>query len=182
MQSYVKVNIACAVLLLCVIAIALVAGPVFGVLLVLLWLVVTGALNYLVYTNSKDLTLRIEKSAKYGLFRDEINLLKRNYLAVLDWGSNTSEYDAESSITKAYNLISTQMDNTVESAIKYIKTYDYHTRPRPGYLLDLCNKSNQLVRRLHELQELILKVDDSTSDVDITYVDDLLDALREMHD
>ena len=179
---YVTSNTIAAVMLMCVLIIAGIAGGFFGVLLLFFWLILTAGLNYMAYTNSKNPLNQLQKVSKKNGFIRPIRTLTTNYMAIMDWAEHAKEYDPESSITKSYELLSSQMNNIIESAAKYVKTYDWHTRPKPKYLLDLVDQSNKLVSRLHELQELILKVDDSTSDVDITYVDDLLQALREIKD
>lgn len=181
-MSYVTANAIATVMLVCALIVAGIAGGGFGVLLLFFWLILTGGLNYMAYSNSQNPLSQLQKASKQNGFIRPIRTLTTNYHAIMDWAEHAKEYDAESSITKSYELLSSQMNNIIESASKYVKTYDWHTRPKPKYLLDLVDQSNKLVARLHELQELILKVDDSTSDVDITYVDDLLQALREVQE
>lgn len=180
MKGYVKVNILCLALLIGVVTIVSLIGGAIGMVLVLLWCVITGALNYMEYLSSKDPVTKLMRAAPRGQFTDEVNAICKNYEAVSSWSKNATQYDSASSISKSYDLISLQMLNILESATKYIKTYDYISRPRPTFLQGLQRESYELVRKLHELQELILKIDDSTSDVDISYVDDLLDGLRQM--
>ena len=180
MKGYVKVNILCLFLLIGVVVLCTLIGGIIGVALVLLWCLITGALNYMEYISSKDPVTRLMRAAPKGQFVDEVNAICKNCEAISSWSKNALQYDSDSSISKSYELITMQMNNIMESATKYIKTYDYVSKPRPVFLHDLQRESYSLVRKLHELQELILKIDDSTSDVDITYVDDLLDGLRQM--
>lgn len=168
------------VLLLMAVIIASFLSVILGVIVIVLAIIVIVALNFLGAQSNSDVVERLRSSPKRGFFDNQIEHLVKNYHAIQQWGSNAKEYDETSSITKSYNLIVSQMNNIMESAIKYIKTYDYISQPRSTYIVGLLDKSDTLVSKLHELQELILKVDDSTSDVDISYVDDMLEALREL--
>lgn len=182
MGGYIKaVALSIGLLIPVTILMSLFGGPL-GVALFLMWAIVTGLLVYMEVVSGKDPLIKLRKAPKAGMFQKQVQQLCTSYMSVYSWRDHQKDYDAESSIYKSYDLIASQMDNIIESATKYIKTYDYYSRPTPSYLNDLVRQSKGLVERLHELQDLILKVDDSTSDVDITYVDDLLEALRDMRD
>lgn len=162
------------------VSVAVIIHNPLGILIVVLAIVVIGASCFIAMQQSSDPLDELRGNRKYMMFSDQIEHLAKNKAAVEMWGSNAQSYVDASSVSKSYELISRQMNNIIASAVKYIKTYDYVSRPRAQYLGKLICQSDELVKKLHELQELILKVDDSTSDVDISYVDDLLSALRDM--
>lgn len=182
MNGYVKVALVSIVMMVCILLISAIIGPIFGIILILCWLIFTGALGYMEYMSQRDLISRLERAKRLGYFNAEVDTLTVNYRAIEAWGEHAASHGEESSIYKSHDLLFSQMKNIIESAIKFMNTYDYHTNPYPQYLMDLCKQSQKLVGKLHELQNLVLQVDDSTSEVDISYVDDLLSALREMKD
>lgn len=182
MQGYVKVGVIGVVTLICIIAIGLVAGFVFSTILMFFWLIFIGGLCYMEHLSQVDILARLERAKPSGYFVSEVQTLTTNYKAIESWSEHAESHGVESSIYKSHELLFSQMNNILESAIKFIKSYDYHTNPTPKYLWDLQKQSDKLVKKLHELQDLVLQVDDSTSEVDISYVDDLLSALREMKD
>lgn len=180
MLGYVKVNLIGLILLVCAVIIALVLNNILGTIVLIMWGVIIFLLNCLEYLASKDICRRLVSAPKFSVFDDQVKALQRSYMSVENWRKNAEEYEANSSIAKSYELISSQMNNILESAIKYMKTYDYVAFPEPSHLTSLVKQSKVLVSKLHELQDLIMQVDDSTGDVDITYVDDLLVALRDI--
>lgn len=180
MQGYVRIGIIAAVMLVCILAVGAVAGFVFGTILLVFWAIFVGGLCYMEHLSQVDILARLERAKPSGYFVSEVQTLTTNYKAIESWSEHAESHGVESSIYKSHELLFSQMNNILESAIKFIKSYDYHTNPTPKYLWDLQKQSDKLVKKLHELQDLVLQVDDSTSEVDISYVDDLLSALREM--
>lgn len=183
-MKYVKVGVLSIALLGAIMVLSPFLNSQLYIIMILLWMLVTAELVIMVRRADPggDLVDRLRRAPKNGLFGNAVEHLVRDYYAVESQSEHLQGYDADSSITKSYQMISSQMKNIMESAIKYISTYNYFSRPVPSYLEKLVHQADGLVTKLNELMELLIQVEDSTSDVDVSYVDDLLDSLRQMRD
>ena len=79
-----------------------------------------------------------------------------------------------------YDLLSKNAYSNVDKATKWIQHYDYISRPSMSYIKTLVDNSKLITTKLNDLDELILKVDDSTNSIDMSFVDDMLNSLREV--
>lgn len=91
-----------------------------------------------------------------------------------------ANYPPESSIHETFAFLDKKAYQNAERGYRWLKTYNYISKPSIKYIVELANNSFELTKRLSELNELMIKVEDSTSDVDISYVDDLLASLKEV--
>ena len=58
-----------------------------------------------------------------------------------------------------YEDIKQQAQSNMDSAIGFIQTYDYYTRPQPVYLDNLCRQGDELVRKFNILVEKMVDID-----------------------
>ena len=68
----------------------------------------------------------------------------------------------------------------MDSAIGFIQTYDYYTRPQPVYLDNLCRQGDELVRKFNILVEKMVDIDTNLSSLDMKYVDDVIECMNGM--
>lgn len=83
-------------------------------------------------------------------------------------------------ILKVADKIKQQLDNNVDSAILYVKSYDYSLKPETKYIKKIRKNSEMLYSKLNELIELVLENEKSTDDIDLSSVDDILESLKEV--
>lgn len=150
----------------------------FG-LLWLLWVIIS---NYRILIAEQDTAkqLRAYDRAHGSLFCHQIEKLTWNHQAIL--AKEPYFREQSQSIYEAYQLIARKSERYLESAIAYMKQYDYISRPRPSHMMELTGRSDILVSKLQELSEDCFKINDAASDIDISVIDDLLQALNEMQD
>ena len=91
-----------------------------------------------------------------------------------------SSYPPDNSIHQTFEYLDKKAYQNAERAYRWIKTYNHIVSPSQKYIVELANNSYEISQKLSELNELMIKVEDSTSDIDITYVDDLLLSLKEL--
>lgn len=91
-----------------------------------------------------------------------------------------SEYPPDNPIHETFDFLDKKAYQNAERAYRWIKTYNYIIKPSQEYIIRLAENSYQITQKLSDLNELMIKVEDSTSNVDISYVDDLLMSLKEL--
>lgn len=148
--------------------------------LIVLWLAFVIYSNYIVLIKSNDIIANLKSADKRKLFHSQIDTIERCYNAIKFKEEFFDEYDDDNSIGASYDLLMRQMIANIDSATNYIRSYDTVLRPNTEYVNNIAKNSQELVNKLNELCELVTKIDDSTSEVDITYVDDLLSSLRKV--
>ena len=85
-----------------------------------------------------------------------------------------------SGIRNLYEDIKQQAQSNMDSAIGFIQTYDYYTRPQPVYLDNLCRQGDELVRKFNILVEKMVDIDTNLSSLDMKYVDDVIECMNGM--
>lgn len=123
-----------------------------------------------------------ENSKAKSHFDYEITLLKDAYKSVELKREFFKAYEEGDSIRKAYDLIDSKIKSNIRSASEYMKYYDYVTLPNTRYLDDLVSECKFLIKKLSKLYDLVLEMKDSTTDVDASFVDDMLKSLVEVSD
>lgn len=147
-----------------------------------LWLVWVVLGNYRVLVTDTDPSramLDYDRSHR-SLFRNETAQLASDYKAICA----KDDYFREQSdaIYSAYSVILAKSRKYLGSALEYMRQYDYVSRPAARHMQELSRNSATLVRRCQELSEACFKINDAASDVDISVIDDLLQALEQMQD
>lgn len=153
---------------------------VYGLLVVWFVLVIYQNYSLLMKSNESDIIYELKKANKKGVFDERVNAIITYYKAIEFKRDFFESYEEDSSIRASYELLSRQMTSNIISLTKYLRSYDYVSRPFTSYVMNIARDCKELVDKLNELSELVVKIDDSTSNVDITYVDDMLESLRKV--
>ena len=147
-----------------------IAGIAVGILLSVIWLVFTIAANVHILKGRRS-TEKLKDSAKGHLFDAQIERLNRQYESIM----SREEYFQEN-----VEDIKEQAQSNMDSAIGFIQTYDYYTRPQPVYLDNLCRQGDELVRKFNILVEKLVDIDTNLSTLDMKYVDDVIECMNNM--
>lgn len=148
-------------------------GVAFGVL----WLLYTIIAN-LVLLKSRHSTVKLDESNRRGYFDKQVRRIKQQYESI----QSRREFMSHStdSMQELYEKILEQAESNIDSAAAYIESYDYYTRPEPVYLNDLCNQGDVLVSKFNTLVEQLVDIDTNPTTLDMTYVDEVVDCLKDM--
>lgn len=106
--------------------------------------------------------------------------IKRLCDEVQDKRSFFNIYKDDDSIMEIYNLLSTRAEQNVSKAERFVSAYNFSVSDGTDYLNRLHADTLQIVKKLNELIELSIHIEDSTSDVDISSAVDMLDSLKEV--
>lgn len=87
---------------------------------------------------------------------------------------NSDEGDG---VRESFNIISDKIYQNAGKAALYLENYD-RSADSNSYMNNLVNSSEAMRNSLSELYELVLQMNDSTSDVDASFVDDMLKSLK----
>lgn len=181
MKPVIVVNIINVMILLVLVVLLLFDIPKFIVyILIAIWGSYAVYSNYQLILKQNDIIASLKASAKGSYFEAQITRLSKVYNAISNRQDFYSRYEEGDSIRSAYDLLQKQIASNIVQATNYIKHYDYITKPRTTYLDEIVRNSNELLTKSIELSELVLQIEDSTSDVDTTYVDDMLESLRKV--
>lgn len=149
------------------------------VLLILIWFGVVVFTNYnLLIKGSEDLISKLKSSDKDYEFDDIITILVDSYYSVEGRKDLFSTLENNLRIQETYNLISNQVSNNIKAVTVFIENYDYRSRPSKEYCIALVAETRDLVNKLNQLVELVISINNSVEDVDISSVDDILSSLR----
>ena len=134
--------------------------------------------NYVIIVRNQDENYLLKHADKKGIFRKQVNgfIAQRQSL-----NERKGTIGDDEKLQEVYELVCRQVENNIDSAIKFMEMYDYVQRPGTRYLDDLFLENKQLIVNLNEVVEQFIKIENSAHDVDTTYIDDLLVSLREMH-
>lgn len=179
--SYIAIFVGIAVLTLAGKYAFVVVGSILGGLYII------GSLHWYFITSKKE----AKKSAddykqalivldKGKKFTKQINMIvdaMRSYDIKREFFDTVADNE---SITKAVDLIHQKIVHNYESAKTFLKYYDWKLKPASPYFDKLAESSKLMSVKLSELTELISEVQDSTSDVDISYVVDFTSSLSSM--
>lgn len=156
--------------------------PLWFVAAYILWLIYMGIVNiYLLHSNStRSVKSKLLNADHKGYFRTEIDSIISAIDSVEFYKPVFSGYDESSSIRKTYDLLAKKCDNNVQKAVRWMGNYNYASKPSTKYLSDIAENSRYITQKLDELNELVIQVEDSAAETDISYVDDLLKSLKEI--
>ena len=156
------------------------AGIVIGILLSIVWLVFTIMANIHILRGRRS-TEKLKDSARGHLFDAQIERLNRQYESIMSREEYFQEnVDEGSGVRNLYEDIKEQAQSNMDSAIGFIQTYDYYTRPQPIYLDNLCRQGDELVRKFNILVEKLVDIDTNLSSLDMKYVDDVIECMNSM--
>lgn len=156
------------------------AGIVVGILLSIVWLVFTIVANAHMLRGRRS-TEKLKDSARGHLFDAQIERLNRQYESIMSREEYFQEnVDEGSGVRNLYEDIKEQAQSNMDSAIGFIQTYDYYTRPQPIYLDNLCRQGDELVRKFNILVEKLVDIDTNLSSLDMKYVDDVIECMNSM--
>ncbi len=156
------------------------AGIVIGILLSIVWLVFTIMANIHILRGRRS-TEKLKDSARGHLFDSQIERLNRQYESIMSREEYFQEnVDEGSGVRNLYEDIKEQAQSNMDSAIGFIQTYDYYTRPQPIYLDNLCRQGDELVRKFNILVEKLVDIDTNLSSLDMKYVDDVIECMNSM--
>lgn len=156
------------------------AGIVVGILLSIVWLVFTIMANIHILRGRRS-TEKLKDSARGHLFDAQIERLNRQYESIMSREEYFQEnVDEGSGVRNLYEDIKEQAQSNMDSAIGFIQTYDYYTRPQPIYLDNLCRQGDELVRKFNILVEKLVDIDTNLSSLDMKYVDDVIECMNSM--
>ena len=157
-----------------------IGGIAVGIVLSIIWLVFTIAANVHILRGRRS-TEKLRDSAKGHLFDAQIERLNRQYESIMSREEYFQENVEEGSgVRNLYEDIKKQAQSNMDSAIGFIQTYDYYTRPQPVYLNDLCRQGDELVRKFNILVEKMVDIDTNLSSLDMKYVDDVIECMNSM--
>jgi hypothetical protein len=181
MKNFIAVNVINVIALAFIVIIGLVTRniPLFLILLIL-WFAYVVYANYDTLVAKNDIISALKHSDKRGHFKSYIADLVKAYNAITYKQEYFSKYEPDSSVYKTYDLLLKRIESNIKKATNFIEGYNYQSNQSTEYIKTICLDSTKLVEKLNNLSELVLKVDDTSSDVDITYVDDMLISLREV--
>jgi mevalonate kinase len=121
---------------------------------------------------------KIDKAGK-SLFIEEINRTKQTLKSV-DARAHIFEDIDNENLKDIYEKLKQQIYTNAEYITKYIDAYDYVMKPvtQKEKIKELIKQNEMLISKLNILVEQMISVDKSVNDLDTTYVDDIIDALK----
>ena len=114
--------------------------------------------------------------------QSEINVIIKAYETAVFYDKVFDKYDKTSSIWRTYKTLADRAEDNARRAIRWLKSYNYitETRQSTAYIVKLSNDSVYVIDKLNALNQLVIDVEDSAKDTDMSYVDDMLLSLREV--
>ena len=155
-------------------------GVAMGCAISVVWLLFTIVANVHIFRGKRS-TEKLKDSARGHLFDAQIERLSRQYESIMSREEYFQENVEEGSgVRNLYEDIKEQAQSNMDSAIGFIQTYDYYTRPQPVYLDNLCRQGDELVRKFNILVEKMVDIDTNLSSLDMKYVDDVIECMNSM--
>ena len=115
------------------------------------------------------------------MFDAQIERLNSQYESIMSRQDSFDEnVEKGTGISNLYEDIKEQAQSNIDSAIGFIQTYDYYTRPQPVYLNNLVRQGDELVMRFNALVEKMVDIDTNLSTLDMKYVDDVIECMNDM--
>lgn len=158
-------------------------APPWYFLIFAIWLV------YMIVSNIKlvrqmDNIYMLRKFKNKGLFVNEIEILEQAVQSVEFYNEVFSKYEQGDVIRDVYDETSKRIYNNVDKAIRWLECYNYENRHTFGtshdYIINLANDSKAFVTKMTELVDMLIMVDDTASETDMCFVDDILQSLKEV--
>lgn len=148
--------------------------------LVILWAMWLFYSNYNQLLKSGDFPVRLRRYGRRhgGLFSGEAASLLQSYEGVL---SKKVFFEAQTdSVQHAYDIICRRVLFDIESAVLYMSSYDYANRPNTKILTKLVWDAQQMAADMNQLSDLVFKIDQDASQVNIDGLSDFLEALEKI--
>ena len=120
------------------------------------------------------------RSVSENLFTRELTRIDKCIMSVNIKQDFFGRYDKDSAMWQAFTTLRDAIKERRRRAHEYVKHYDYVMRPSPTYLHKQVNAAEELARKISELSDLCLQIDDAASDVDASYVGDLMSSLQDL--
>lgn len=158
-------------------------GFAMDCILALVWLGYTA--YYLISNNGGKLIVDkrkdLQEANKKGLFKGQVRRLISQYDSVY----SREEFfkhsvSSDSNLQDVYRRIIEQVESNMDSAIAYISSYDYYTRPNPTYLNTLVTEGDELISKFNTLIQQIVDIDTNLTRLDTTYIDDVVECMEKM--
>lgn len=158
-------------------------APPWYFLIFAIWLV------YMIISNVKlvrqmDNMYLLRKFKNKGLFISEIEILEQAVQSVDFYNDVFSKYEPGDAIRDVYDETSKRICINIDKAIRWLECYNYENRhtfnTSHEYIINLANDSKSFVTKMTELVDMLIRVDDTASDTDMCFVDDILQSLREV--
>lgn len=168
------------ILIVLIVSYALFGFPIWFLFIFFVWVIFVGVLNYRILIKDNDKIANLKNADTHRLFQKEIYVLEKSIKSVEFYRPIFEKYDHNSNLYETYETLSNMAYSNIDRAIKWIMHYDYISRPSITYLKNIVKSAELVVQKLNELDELVLKMDDSTSNIDMSFVDDMLLSLKEV--
>lgn len=143
-----------------------------------LWIAFIAYANYSIIVKNTDITEDIKSADRKNIFKAQTHSLIKAYESVSMRKEFFETLEDDSKIKEAYNRLRRQVLSNIKSAVQYMKSYDYANCPEPTYLNRLCQENDGLMTKLSELVELLIQIESTADDADLTLVNDILESLR----
>ncbi len=147
-----------------------------------IWVISVIYTNYSIIVRNTDTVTVIKAADRHNLFAKQTEILIKTYRSVEFHAEFFDSEEPGSMMKEAYDLINEQVTGNISSAVKFMRSYDHITRPPYDFLTNICSQNEELVNSLTKLVELTLKIDSKADDVDTSYVDNLIQSLKDLSD
>lgn len=129
---------------------------------------------------SDNALAKMKAADKYRRFTEQTSKIEQAANSVLFYKPIFEKYEEDNSIRRTYQLLADKSDRNVLKATRWLSSYNHIAGQPVQYIQTLAEDSVYIINKLNELNELVLQVEDSATKVDISYVDDMLQALKEI--
>ena len=146
------------------------------------WIISVVYTNYSIIVRNTDMVNLIRAADKHHKFNRECESLIKTYKSINFHAEFFDSEEPGSMMKEAYDLIAEQAQGNINSAVKFMRSYNYITCPPYDFLTNICVQNEEMVTSLTKLVELTLKIDSKSDDVDLSYVNNLIQSLKELSD
>lgn len=162
----------------------LIGAPIWFVAVYACWIVYMIIVN-LYMLHSSDKMKVLAKYKRKGRFVTEIETIESAVQTADFYQKVFEKYETGDAIRDTYEQLSEKAYLNVDKAVRWLGTYNYEAKrhmnmQREDYIVRLSNNSFGVMTKLNELNDLVLKVEDSASATDMKFVDDILQSLKEV--
>ena len=144
------------------------------------WIIYACAINYAILIKSKDKIAALKRADRHRMFERQVNVIIKALQSTEFYRQIFEKYDETSSVREAFDMLAKDADMTADKAIRWMNTYDYHTRPSIEYIVSLSERAATIISKLNELNETLIRIEDSTQSDDMNDVNDLINSLKEI--
>ena len=180
MSPIIIINIVNGILLLLLsVLYVILSFPIWLSIALVLFVIYIFIINHYLLKKT-DLKIQLIQADKNHRFKNEVIDLLRALESVEFYKDIFEKYEPIDPVRKTYDTLKNKAELNVQRAIKWINHYNPISCPSAEYIWKLSSNSQQIVTKLDELDEVVIKLEDSTSDVDLSYVDNILTSLKEI--